>query len=94
MAIFGMGLPVILSWYVGKFIAERLTRWWGSIIAWIISIIAGLCSPIGYGIFADYSPTIEFDGMFFGELLGTAFLVSALFGLVAIWRVRKKLKNI
>lgn len=93
MAIFGMALPVILSWYVGKFIAERLTRWWGAIIAWITSIIAGLCSPIGYGILADYSSAIEFEGMFFARILGTALLVSASFGLYSIWRVRKKRKN-
>ena len=79
MAIFGVGLPFILSWYVGKLIAERLTRWWGSkIIAWIISIIAGLCSPIAFGILSDYSSTLEFDGMFFVRLLGNAFWVSAL----------------
>lgn len=90
MAIFGVGLPLILSWYVGKFIAERLTKWWGSIIAWIISIIAGLCSPIAFGILSDYSSTLEFDGMFFARLLGNAILVSAFFGAYSIWRVRKK----
>ena len=93
MAIFGVCLPFILSWFAGKFIAERLTRWWGLIIAWMISIIAGLCSPIAYGILSDYSSTIEFDGMFFARLLGNAFLVSAFFGGYSIWRVRKKLRG-
>ena len=93
MAIFGVGLPFILSWYVGKFIAERLTRWWGSIIAWIISIIGGLCSPIAYGILSDYSSTIEFDGMFFVKLFVNALMVSAFFGGYSIWRVRKKMRS-
>ena len=92
MAVFAALLPFLISWFSAQYLSKRLMRWWGVVLAWIVSTLLGTMSPILYGILSELNHNLEFEGMFFVRMIANAFWVSAIIGAYSIWRTRKKLK--
>jgi len=89
LMIFGFLLPYLIAKYVARWVSGKLEKWWGKLLAMMLSLISGFLIP--YAIYGMSSTIMGFfDARAMVQLMGSAMLVSLVTGVYFSLKRRAK----